>query len=60
MVWANRPYSDTMGYYIASKYVTEHNDITSPIAVVKNGIVVGTFAMHNMGAFHSVATTGLL
>lgn len=48
------PYSDTMGYYIASKYVVEHNDTTSPIAVVKGGIVVSTFAMHNMGAFDAV------
>jgi hypothetical protein len=48
------PYSDTMGYFIARKYVVEHNDTTSPIAVVRDGIVVGTFAMHNMGAFDAV------
>ena len=31
----------------------ERNDTTSPIAIVKDGQVVGTFAMHDMGAFDS-------
>ena len=48
------PYSDTMGYFIARKNVMDHNDMASPIAVVKDGIIVGTFAMHNMGAFDAV------
>jgi hypothetical protein len=48
------PYSDTMGYYIARKYLVEHNDTTSPIAVVHDGKVVGSFAMHNMGAYDAV------
>ena len=48
------PYSDTMGYFIARKYLVEHNDKTSPIAVVQDGKVVGSFAMHNMGAYDAV------
>ena len=48
------PYSDTMGYYIAMKYVVENNDTKSPAAVVENGKVVGLFAMHNMGAFDAI------
>jgi hypothetical protein len=48
------PYSDNMGYYIAEKYIIDHHEITSPIAVLQNGTVVGTFAMHNMGAFDEI------
>jgi hypothetical protein len=48
------PYSDTMGYFIARRDVMERNDTTSSIAVVQNGIVIGTFAMNNMGEFDSV------
>jgi hypothetical protein len=48
------PYSDTMDYFIARKYLIEHNDTTSPIAEVENGVVVGSFAMHNMGAYDQV------
>ena len=48
------PYSDTMGYFIARKYLVDHNDKTSPIAVVQDGKVVGSFAMHNMGAYDAV------
>jgi hypothetical protein len=48
------PYSDTMGYFIARKYLVEHNDTTSPIAVVQDGKVIGSFAMHNMGAYEAV------
>jgi hypothetical protein len=45
------PFSDTMGYYLARKYLVDHNDTNSPIALVNNGVVVGSFAMHNMGAY---------
>jgi hypothetical protein len=48
------PYSDTMGYFIARNYVMEHHDTASPIAVVQDGNVVGTFAMWNMGAFDAI------
>jgi hypothetical protein len=48
------PYSDNMGYYIAEKYLIDHREITSPIAVVQNGTVVAAFAMHNMGAFDEI------
>src|SRR5208337_4523550 len=48
------PYSDTMGYYLAQKYVIDHNEAESPIAIVKDGAVVGSFAMHNMGAFDTI------
>jgi hypothetical protein len=48
------PYSDTMDYFIARKYLIEHNDTASPIAEVKDGVVVGSFAMRNMGAYDHV------
>jgi hypothetical protein len=48
------PFSDTMGYYIARKYLVDHNDTTSPIAEVKDGTVVGSFAMRNMGAYDAI------
>jgi hypothetical protein len=48
------PYSDTMGYFIARKYLVEHNDATSPIAIVKDGVVVGARPMENMGAYDAV------
>jgi hypothetical protein len=47
-------YSDTMGYFLARKYIMDRNETASPIALVQDGKVVGTFAMHNMGAYDSV------
>jgi hypothetical protein len=46
-----QPFSDTMGYLLAQKYLVDHNDTSSPIAIVKDGTVVGSYAMHDMGAY---------
>ena len=47
-------YSDTMGYFIARKYVIDHNDTASPIAVLKDGVIVGTNALNDMGAYDAI------
>ena len=43
-----------MGYQIALKYLADHNDTASPIAIVKGGKVAGILAMKDMGVFDEI------
>jgi hypothetical protein len=48
------PYSDAMAYTLAEHYLVIHRETQSPIAVTKDGNVVGLLAMRDMAIYDAV------